>query len=149
MKKGMFSMIIMSVFIMFFFGCSGGSSGGSKSSTSSAASINEAPVADAGTDQTAQVGDRVTLDGSGSYDEDGDILAYSWALTVPAGSSTSLSDSAAVNPTFVVDIAGTYIAQLIVNDGKVDSAPDTVTISMGNSPPVANAGPDQTAQVGD
>jgi hypothetical protein len=24
----------------------------------------------------------VTLDGSGSYDEDGDILAYSWALTV-------------------------------------------------------------------
>jgi hypothetical protein len=149
MKKGMFSMIIMSVFIMFFFGCSGGSSGGSKSSTSSAASINEAPVADAGTDQTAQVGDRVTLDGSGSYDEDGDILAYSWALTVPDGSSTSLSDSAAVNPTFVVDIAGTYIAQLIVNDGKVDSAPDTVTISMGNSPPVANAGPDQTAQVGD
>jgi len=36
------------------------------------------------------------------------------------------------------------VAQLIVNDGKVDSAPDTVVITTENSAPVANAGPDQT-----
>ena len=47
-------------------------------------------------------------------------------------------------PTFVADVAGQYIAQLIVNDGTVNSAPDTVVINTGNSPPVANAGPDQT-----
>jgi hypothetical protein len=42
---------------------------------------------------------------------------------------------------------GTCVAQLIVNDGIADSAADTVVISTLNSPPVANAGPDQTAFV--
>jgi hypothetical protein len=111
--------------------------------------VNAPPIANAGPDQTAQIGDQVTLDGGGSSDEDGDILIYSWALTVPHGSSASLSDSEAVDPTFVVDVSGTYIAQLIVNDGFVDSTPDTVTINWENSPPVADAGTDQTARVGD
>ena len=51
-------------------------------------------------------------------------------------------------PSFVVDRPGTYVAQLIVNDGTVNSAPDTVTISTLNSAPVANAGPDQAVSVG-
>jgi len=102
---------------------------------------NSAPKADAGTDQTAQINDLVTLDGGGSSDVDGDSLSFFWALiTVPDGSSTLLSDTASVNPTFIVDVSGTYVAQLIVNDGMVDSAPDTVTINWENSPPVADAG---------
>ncbi len=36
-----------------------------------------------------------------------------------------------------------------MSDGTVFSAPDTVTISTDNSPPVADAGPDQTAFVTD
>jgi hypothetical protein len=111
---------------------------------------NSSPIADAGPDQTAQINELITLDGSGSFDADGDSLSFLWSLiAVPDGSSAMLSDPAIVNPTFDVDVAGTYVAQLIVNDGMVDSAPDTVTINWGNSPPVANAGPDQTAQVGD
>jgi PKD repeat protein len=110
---------------------------------------NSAPKADAGTDQTAQTNDLVTLDGGGSSDVDGDSLTYSWSLiTVPDGSGTLVSDPTAVNPSFVVDVSGTYVAQLIVNDGTVDSAPDTVTINWENSAPVANAGPDQTSIVG-
>ena len=35
-----------------------------------------------------------------------------------------------------------------MNDGHEDSAPDTVTISTVNSPPVANAGSDQSVAVG-
>ena len=38
--------------------------------------------------------------------------------------------------------------QLIVNDGSVDSTPDTVTFSTVNSKPVANAGPDQGGPAG-
>ena len=111
---------------------------------------NSAPKANAGPDQTAQINDLVTLDGGGSSDVDGDILTYSWTLImVPDGSSALLSDPAVVNPTFVVDVSGTYVAQLIVNDGMVDSTPDTVTINWENSPPVADAGTDQTAKVGD
>ena len=111
---------------------------------------NRPPVANAGPDQTALVvGQMVTLDGSQSTDADGDPLQYDWSLMVPTGSHTALADSTAIHPTFVVDLPGTYTAQLIVRDGTVDSAPDTVTITMLNSRPVANAGPDQAVVVGD
>jgi len=41
----------------------------------------------------------------------------------------ALSNSTLVNPTFVADVTGTYVIQLIVNDGTVDSGTDTVTIT--------------------
>jgi hypothetical protein len=107
------------------------------------------PVAQAGADQTARVGQTVTLDGSASTDVDGDVLTYSWTLPeAPAGSTATLADATAVNPRLTLDQPGAYIAQLIVNDGIMDSAPDTVVVSTGNSPPVADAGPDQSAPVG-
>jgi hypothetical protein len=106
---------------------------------------NTPPVANAGPDQTVPLGTQVSLDGSKSADADGDALTYKWSMvSKPAGSAAALSDPSAVNPSFVVDKPGTYVAQLIVNDGKVDSLPDTVTISTANSKPVAEAGPDQT-----
>ena len=111
--------------------------------------VNAVPVADAGFDQTALINDTVTLDGSGSSDADGDAINYSWSLTTPVGSTAVLSDPTAVNPSFMIDIPGNYVAQLIVNDGSVDSAADTVTISTVNSAPVADAGTDQTALVTD
>ena len=55
-----------------------------------------------------------------------------------------LQFTTSVRPNFTVDKPGTYVAQIIVNDGQVDSTPATVTISTQNSRPVANAGPDQT-----
>ena len=118
--------------------------------TVSISTSNSPPVANAGADQTPLVNDIVTLDGSGSSDVDGDLLTYTWSFTsVPAGSLATLSDPAAVGPTFTVDLAGTYVAQLVVNDGTVDSIADTVSISTSNSPPVANAGADQTPLVND
>ena len=63
--------------------------------------------------------------------------------------STQLSDPTAVNPRFTVDVTGTYVAQLIVNDGMIDSAPDTVTINWENSQPLADAGDDATAYIND
>jgi len=111
---------------------------------------NHPPVANAGPDQTAFVTKAVTLDGSKSSDVDGDLLTYNWSFTsLPSGSAVLLSDPSAVTPTFVVDKLGTYVVQLIVNDGKENSLPDTVTISTENSKPVANAGPDQTVYVTD
>ena len=112
--------------------------------------INDAPVANAGPNQTVFVTDTVTLDGSGSIDVDGDPLTYEWSFSsVPASSTATLSDTTAVMPTFVVDLPGSYVAELIVSDGTLFSVADTVTMSTDNSPPVANAGPDQTAYVTD
>lgn len=107
------------------------------------------PVADAGRDQTYYLGDLAHLDGSRSYDADGDPLTYSWSFnTIPPGSGAVLSDPASVAPTFTPDVHGSYIARLTVNDGVFSSDPATVTISTMNSPPVANAGADQTAALG-
>ena len=98
---------------------------------------NHKPIAGAGDSQEVDVGDVVQLDGSGSSDDDGDPLTYQWAFTSqPIESSAAFSDDTLVNPTFEVDVAGTYIAQLIVNDGKVDSDPDSVTITAEDLPPV-------------
>ena len=121
--------------------------------TASAVPVNNAPVADAGIDQNVSVGDTVTLDGSGSTDADADPLTYSWSLSVPGGSAATLSDPTAVGPTFVADVAGDYVAQLIVNDGTEDSAADTSTVTANavpaNNPPVADAGLDQSILTGD
>jgi len=112
--------------------------------------LNSAPVADAGADQTAPVGALVTLDGSASFDVDGDPLTYDWSLAdVPAGSAAALSNTAVVDPAFVIDVPGTYTASLAVNDGTADSAADIVLVTTENSPPVADAGPDIEAFVGD
>ena len=111
---------------------------------------NSQPVADAGADQTVALADTVQLDGSGSRDADGDPLGFFWSLIVlPVGSAAQISDPAAVDPTFLADVPGTYVAQLIVNDGALDSDPDTVSITTANTPPVADAGPDQTVSIMD
>ena len=108
------------------------------------------PIANAGADQTPLLGNIVTLDGSASSDVDGDGLTFSWSFTsVPTDSAAALSDPTAVRPTFVMDKFGDYVVQLIVNDDKTDSAPDTVAISTSNSAPVADAGADQTRLFGD
>jgi hypothetical protein len=92
--------------------------------------VNDAPVADAGSDQTVLVGDPVFLDGSSSSDVENNPLIYVWLWnTVPTGSTATLLNPTAVNPSFDADLPGIYVAQLIVNDGTVDSATDTVTIT--------------------
>src|SRR5262249_28283559 len=110
---------------------------------------NTPPVAHAGPDQTVKVGQTVTLDSSGSTDADGDRVQYRWSFVArPTGSQATLSNPKLVHPTFVVDRPGMYTVQLIVNDGKVHSAPDAVAITTINALPVAHAGAPQTVVVG-
>jgi hypothetical protein len=88
-------------------------------------------VANAGPDQTVAVNALVILDGSGSSDANGDPLTFSWSLTsTPVGSAAALSSLTSVSPTFTADLAGTYVVQLIVNDGTVDSVPRSVMITV-------------------
>jgi len=109
---------------------------------------NVPPVAHAGLNQSANISDIITLDGSTSTDIDGDPLTYQWTMdAIPAGSGATLSDPTAIQPDFQVDLLGEYVSSLIVNDGSADSAPDIVTITTGNAPPVADAGPDQSVTV--
>jgi len=109
---------------------------------------NAQPVADAGPDQVGTELVPVNLDGSGSSDADGDPLTYLWEFeSMPAGSLATLSDPAAVDPTFTPDVVGDYVLKLTVDDGFGDGPDsDTMTVTAeeaGTLPPVADAGPDQ------
>src|SRR5690606_14940777 len=87
----------------------GGGSGGGGPRIEAPQPVNAAPVADAGPDIAAAVGDTVQLDGSGSSDADGDTLGYAWTLIVrPNGSGASLEGGDSVSPTLVIDVPGTY-----------------------------------------
>jgi hypothetical protein len=113
--------------------------------------VNAAPVANAGLAQNVSLGSTVTLDGTASSDANNDFLTYKWALiTKPTGSTTTLLGATTAKPTFRADVSGTYVASLLVNDGKVDSpaAATTVTVSGANSDPIANAGVNQNVVVG-
>jgi hypothetical protein len=88
--------------------------------------INLPPVAEAGPDQKVYAippatTAMVTLDGSGSYDSDGDPLTYTWSW----GDNTTCG----VNPTVELSLGTTTII-LVVNDGKIDSLPDTVDVTV-------------------
>jgi RHS repeat-associated protein len=116
--------------------------------TVTVSTLNVPPVADAGSNQRARIGTVVTLDGSASTDADGNPLTYAWSfITKPTGSNAQLSSTTAVKPTFTVDKPGTYVLQLVVNDGKVNSQAAQVIVTTENSPPVVNAGADQSAAV--
>jgi len=113
---------------------------------------NSMPVADAGSNQALSKEDiTVQLDGSQSFDPDGDPITYAWSITSkPPFSSAALNDPTAVNPTFVADSLGTYVIELIVTDNQgLDSFPDEVVVSSENVKPVADAGGNQVVLVGE
>ena len=105
------------------------------------------PTADAGADQATHAGSNVTLDGSGSFDDNTPVgsLGFLWTwVQKPAGSTAELSNYSVQSPQFVADLPGTYVASLTVYDsiGQASTS-DAVTISSTNVAPTANAGVNQ------
>ncbi len=92
---------------------------------------NVPPIADAGDDQEGETGMTITLDGSGSYDPDGDAITFAWEQV--DGPPTTLSDVENVAPSFLAAEAGEYTFQLVVSDGQ-ESGEDEVTITITNTP---------------
>ncbi len=68
----------------------------------------------------------MTLDGSASSDPNSDPLTYAWSWDGGTASG--------VNPTAFLPLGITTVT-LIVNDGTVDSAPDTVEITVQDTTP--------------
>ncbi len=110
------------------------------------AAEDQVPVADAGEDQVLDP-TVVTLDGTGSHDPNGDPLSYTWSQ-VEGPADVSLSDVHAETPTFLGKRQGDYVFELVVSDGRVESLPDRVTVTIRNAPPSADAGPDLTVDLG-
>lgn len=106
--------------------------------------VNNAPIANAGTDQSVNTLTLVTLNGSGSSDQDGDTpLTYLWTQT--NGPSVTLSNNSASSPTFTTPNNPTSLTfSLVVTDSLgLHSVADEVVVVVNNQAPVSNAGPDQ------
>jgi hypothetical protein len=125
--------------------------------TVTVAAVNDPPATSAGSDQTADEGSVVTLDGAGSSDPEGDALFYSWEQT--AGPAVILSDPGAAAPTFTAPDVGPGGAALTFRltvrdrepgDAQGLSADDecTVQVDWVNQAPVADAGQAQTVAEG-
>ncbi len=94
--------------------------------------INQAPIANAGTEQSIPLGSSVTLDGSGSSDENEDNLTYTWSVISNNSSNVTISNNLTpnINPTFETNSTGVYEVELIINDGTINSEPSTVIITV-------------------
>ena len=112
---------------------------------------NTDPEADAGDDATVNAGGMISLDGTGSSDDEGDISTYAW--TRPAGATGTLTDADTSTPDFTAAALSpgaadvTHVFTLTVTDEADATAIDTVTITV-NAPPLANAGADATVNAG-
>ena len=127
--------------------------------TSECSSDARQPIADAGEPQVVGPEAQVTLDGTGSFDPDGNPLTYEWEL-IDGPVDIELDDNTSSTPTFEaprpepVDEVWVFDFQLVVNDGELDSEPDATSVTVDveaedNEPPVAVIeGPD-TADAGD
>ncbi|HAM49587.1 MAG TPA: hypothetical protein DCP92_02405, partial [Nitrospiraceae bacterium] len=109
---------------------------------------DDPPIANAGPNQSVDVGTLVTLDGSGSSDPNGDPLIYSWTMQAPGNSTAVLSDNHAAKPTFTPNVAGVYTFYLSVNDGTLNSTFSASVVVSVSLTAVANAGPDQYKTTG-
>lgn len=93
---------------------------------------NQAPVANAGPDQTVTTGAAVFLDGRASIDPNNDALSYQWTQT--AGTPVSLIGGNTSTPSFsapsgLIDTTVLTFA-LIVNDGQLNSVSDSVNVTV-------------------
>ncbi len=89
--------------------------------------VNERPVANAGEDRMIRVNETVVLDGTNSFDEDGNITTWDWNCT--SHPSLLFENENSSTPSFRPLKAGTYVITLVVADEVgARSSEDTVVM---------------------
>jgi hypothetical protein len=103
--------------------------------------VNQPPIVNTGPDQMVNEGDRVILNGTGSFDPDGEIVSYAWGVedsddeAPPVslnGQNTNIATFTA--PKIAGDVsANSYLFELTVtdNDGLIGSNASKVVVRKG------------------
>lgn len=95
---------------------------------------NSVPVADAGPDQIGVPAGTIRLDGTGSYDPDGDPITYEW--TQLAGPAVSLTGRNTAVATFTAAEGQSYRFRLTVKDPQGAAASAAVAVTTAAPLPV-------------
>lgn len=102
---------------------------------------NRTPSANAGPSQTVS-GRTARLDGTRSFDPDGQALRFAWSIvSAPVGGTAKLNDATSSTPSVIVDTPGTYTFRLVVTDpsAAVAAAATQVTfVYADTTPPVVH-----------
>lgn len=110
--------------------------------------LNVDPIADAGPNQTVNEGDIAHFDGSSSYRSAGTILRYEWDFGDSNANALNPNIAIGPNPTHIFYDDGIYTVTLTVKDNYGEVGTSTITITVLNVAPTADAGPDQPCNVG-
>ncbi|MBI5359860.1 MAG: IPT/TIG domain-containing protein [Planctomycetes bacterium] len=104
------------------------------------------PAANAGSDKTSDPS-VITLDGTKSTNTTGTKtgIIYQWSQV--SGPEVVLNSSSTSTPSFTGKATGEYVFQLIIKEGAISSAPDSVTIKINNVSPVAVISNEKTTTV--
>ena len=109
---------------------------GRTTSEEGSATPNQLPVADAGADQNAHPGTRVTLNGSAQVPHVDVRVTYAWAHTMtdgaPPATPITLTGATASSPTFIAPaiVGTTLVFELTVTDDANPPATDTDTVTI-------------------
>ncbi len=110
--------------------CGGGSGYNDHDDLVFAVGENRPPVARPGGPYSAVRNQEVQFDGAGSLDPDDDPITYRWDFGDGAMATGP-------SPRHAYSAPGTYPVTLVVNDGTVDSAPATTSVTITNLAPSA------------
>lgn len=95
---------------------------------------NGAPIADAGGDQNNAPAGNIRLDGSASYDPDGDPITFQW--TQVAGPTVTINNPTAAVASFTAVAGQTYAFRLTVKDDQGAQANARATVNTRSPQPV-------------
>jgi len=123
------------MFVIFIAGCGGGGSEDPAGTTAPTDPFTEKFIeidAIPGPIVAVRVGQVATLD-SRSFADSTQALSYSWSFShKPTGSTTVLQGATTASPSFIADVRGVYMVQLLVNAEGVTSQRAITTVVVTN-----------------
>ena len=120
--------------VTFVAGCGGGSEEQAVTTQSSPFTENFIDIAAvSGPIVAVRVGEMAVLDDSRSFADSAQALNYNWSFSFkPDGSNAVLQGATTASPSFIADVSGVYMVQLVVSAEGISSQRAITTVVVTN-----------------